>query len=372
MKRKVLFVASIEKHIIRFHLPSMQWFKNRGFEVHVACSGSQPVPVADTVHQVPFERNPFSTKNITAYFQLKALMEKENFAVVHCHTPAPGIISRLAGRKLRKTNGLKMLYTAHGFHFYKGAPLAYWALFYPAEWVAAFFTDGLITINTEDYNFALKKLPVSRVFRISGMGVDEQKFMPISVEERKNVRKELGISDKKWVALYVGEFIHRKNQEFIIRAFHKLKEKIPGLVVLFAGRGELQEKMKGLAASLNIGEDMQFLGFRTDINRIINAADLGLSASRQEGLGLNLIEEMMCGLPVVATEDRGHREIVEQGKNGYLFRQFDTDDFVNKVFDIYSDKQLYRYMSAYAIEVAKKFTLEKSIEGLGLIYEEFI
>jgi len=372
VKKKVLFVASIEKHIVRFHVPSMQWFKDRGFEVHVACNGTQPIPVADTVHQVPFERNPFSFKNITAYHQLKALLKKEQYTLVHCHTPAPAFISRLAGRKLRKTSGLKMLYTAHGFHFYKGASLAYWALFYPAEWIAAFFTDGLITINTEDFNFAEKRLPVPRVFRISGMGVDDKKFLPISHDEKENVRKELGISGKKWVVLYVGEFIHRKNQEFIIRSFHKLKSKIPEIVVLFAGRGELLEKMKDLAASLSIKEDMHFLGFRTDINRVVNAADLGLSASRQEGLGLNLIEEMMCGLPVVATEDRGHREIVEQGKNGYLFRQFDADDFVEKVCRIYADEQLYRFMSANAIETGKKFTLAKSMEELGLIYEEFI
>jgi glycosyltransferase EpsD len=372
VKRKVLFVASIEKHILRFHLPSMQWFKDRGFEVHVACNGTQPVPVADVVHIVPFERNPFSLKNISAFIRLKAVLKKEDFALLHCHTPAAGILSRLAGRKLRKTRGLKILYTAHGFHFYKGAALSFWLLFFPAEWFAAFFTDGLITINREDFDIAKEKLPANRIFRISGMGVDNRNFIPLSPAEKENVRRELGISPDKWVVLYVGEFIHRKNHEFIIRAFKALKTKIPELVVMFAGRGELFEKMKELASTLKIEEDFYFLGFRSDINRVINAADLGLSASRQEGLPLNLIEEMMCGLPVVATDERGHREIVEQGKNGYLFRQFDTDDFVNKVFDIYSDKQLYRYMSAYAIEVAKKFTLEKSIEELGLIYEEFI
>lgn len=350
----------------------MQWFKDRGFEVHVACSGEQPVPVADFVHQIPFERSPFSVRNLRAYRQLKTLMEQEKFHLVHCHTPAAGIISRLAGRTLRKCSGLKMLYTAHGFHFYKGASLIYWLLFYPAEWLAAFFTDGLITINTEDFVFAQKKLPVAKVYRISGMGVDDMKFRPIAAEEKEKVRNELGISGKKWVALYTGEFIHRKNQEFVIRSFQKVKQKIPGFVVLFAGRGELLEQMKELAASLQIGEDMHFLGFRTDINRVINAADIGISASRQEGLGLNLIEEMMCGLPVVATEDRGHREIVENGKNGYLFRQFDTDDFADKLNAIYSDEQLYRFMSLHALETGKKFTLAKSMDELGMIYGEFI
>lgn len=353
-------------------MPSIQWFKDKGFEVHVACNGTQPIPVADKVHQIPFERNPFSFKNFSAFHHLKALMERENFTLVHCHTPAAGFISRLAGRKFRKTRGLKMLYTAHGFHFYKGAPFFYWLLFYPAEWFASFFTDGLITINTEDFNFSVKNLPVSRIFRISGMGVDNKKFNPVSPSEKENLRKELGIFGNKWVILYVGEFIHRKNHEFIIRSFHKLKEKIPEVVVFFAGSGELFEKMKELSFSLNIKEDFYFLGFRTDIEKIVNSADLGISSSRQEGLPINIIEEMMCGLPVVATEDRGHREIVKQGVNGYLFKQMDTNDFVTKVFSIYADKELYNKMAKSAVEMAPTFSLAKSVEELGLIYEEFI
>lgn len=370
--KKVLFVASIEKHILRFHIPSLKWFKDRGWEVHVACNGVAEIPNCDFLHQVDFIRSPFSLGHFKALRQLKAILLQEQFDLVHTHTPMASVLARIACKPFRETGKLKLLYTAHGFHFFKGSPRFYWMTYYPVEKWLAPLTDCLITINTEDYNLAKAEFKALAVTRISGVGVDAKKFKPGGPDVKASIRRELGLPQDAFVIIYVAEFIHRKNHEFILRNAPALKKEIPGIEILFAGRGELMEKMKGLAAEMGVSSFIHFLGFRRDIDHVINAADAGVSSSRQEGLGMNLLEEMMCGLPVVATIDRGHNEFVKTGENGFLFSLNQPHDFVVHLKALASDKILYNTLSAGALQAAGKFNIDSAIAELGSVYEQFI
>jgi glycosyltransferase EpsD len=371
-KRKILFVASIEKHILRFHIPSLKFFYDLGYEVHVACNGKLEIPYATKVHQIDFVRTPFSLKHFHPFIQLSSLFKEVDFELVHCHTAVASIITRIVAQPYRKKRGLKVLYTAHGFHFFKGAPYYYWWLFYPVERFFSRFLDCLITINDEDYQLASKKFHCKDVRRISGMGVDSSRFVKLSVVERERVRIALNLDIKGRIIVYVAEFIYRKNHAFLINAADNLKRLIPDLVILLPGRGVLLEEMKALAKQKGVEDFVYFLGFRNDVNEVLGASDLAVSTSRQEGLGLHLVEAMMCGLPGVASQDRGHREIIDHGVNGYLYEQGDMSGFCNYINLLLTDKTLYESMAVNAQHNAMRFELVKSMGELGNIYRTYL
>ena len=155
--KKVLFTATVDSHILHFHLPYLKLFKDNGYEVHVATNGDEVIPYCDVKHQICIERSPFKVNNIKAIKQLRKIIDKEKFDIVHCHTPMGSVVARIASKNARKNYGTRVIYTCHGFHFYKGAPLFNWIIFYPIEWYLSKYTDTLITINHEDENLARKK-----------------------------------------------------------------------------------------------------------------------------------------------------------------------------------------------------------------------
>jgi glycosyltransferase EpsD len=372
MTKKVLFTASIAKHILRFHLPYLKWFQDHGYETHVACSGEEILPFTNVRYDVPFIRSPFHLGHFKAYKSLKSILEKENFTMVHCHTPMASVVTRLASKKSR-LNGTKVLYTAHGFHFYKDSPLINWLTYYPVEMLLAKDADAIITINQEDYLIAKRKeTKHTRVYKIPGVGVNQKRFFPVSSQEKSDLRTKNGFQPNDFILVYAAEFIYRKNHDFIIDAALTLKEKIPNLKILFAGRGELQQICKDKVLKLKLSDVVHFLGFRNDIDEVFKMSDIGVSSSRQEGLGLNLIEEMMCGLPIVASDDRGHKEIVIHSKNGYLFQQNSIKQFVDYMFKLYMDRSHYEECSLHAIETSKKFELSNSIIEMEKIYEKYL
>jgi len=370
--RKILFVANISKHILRFHIPYLKWFQENGYETHVAANGEEEIPFCNVKHNVPIVRSPFSLKNIKAHKILKKIIEENNFVLVHGHTPMGGVLARTASATSRR-KGTKVLYTAHGFHFFKGAPLKNWLLYYPMEKYLASFSDVIITINEEDYNLLFEKnFNTPSKFTIKGIGVDAGRFSPVSPFRKSELRKQLGYNDSQFILIYVGEFIYRKNHRFIIDSVSKLAQHIPNLKILFAGRGILLEEMKQYAIRKNVNEIIDFLGFRTDIQDIMSISDIGISASRHEGLGLNLAEEMFLGLPIVATEDRGHREMVEPEVNGFLFKQNNSTEFCEYVSMLYQDKDKRERFGKKSIELTQKFSLENAIASMAEIYKKFL
>ena len=200
--KKVLFTATVDSHILQFHIPYLKWFKEQGYEVHVATNGDEKIEYCDVKHKIPFERSPIKINNIKAIFKLKKIIENEKFDILHCHTPMGSVVTRLAAKNARKKYKTKIIYTAHGFHFFKGAPLLNWIIFYPVEKYLSKFTDCLITINKEDYNLAKRKFKSKRIEFVNGVGVDKSKFdFKMSDTEKHELRQSLGLKDDEFVII---------------------------------------------------------------------------------------------------------------------------------------------------------------------------
>ena len=369
--KKILFIASFDNHILVFHIPYLKFFMEKGFTVDVASRGNENIDYCDHKYDVLFDRSPYSVGNYRAYKHLKKLIDSNCYDLIHCHTPMASVLTRIASIDARK-RGTKVLYTAHGFNFYEGAPKINWIFYYPVEWVLSFFTDGLITINGEDYCRAKRLLFAKKKYLIPGIGIREARFRIVDEEDKLKIRKSLDIKVSDFVLLYIAEFIPRKNHRFIIESISMLKERCPDICVLFAGRGRLMEEMKGIVKKYQLNNNVKFLGWVSNIGDYIAISDVGISSSYSEGLGLGLAEEMNCGVPVIATKERGHKELIDHGINGYMYDIDNQDQFVGFVNELYTDVEKRIMFGRNAKEKVKKFHISKSLKCMQEIYDEWL
>lgn len=370
--KKVLFVATITKHITTFHLPYLKMFKEHGYEVHVATDDDAPIPYCDVHHKISIRRNPFKIDNLKAIKQLKRIINEEKFDIVHCHTPMGSVVARLAAKEARK-NGTRVIYTAHGYHFYKGAPLINWLLYYPVEKWLAKYTDTQITITQEDYDLAKKKFKIKDLYLVHGVGLDEEKFnILISNEEKENLKQELKIDDKFVVCTYVAELNKNKNQQLLIKAIKKLKDDNNNVMLLLVGKGKYEQKLLKLIKKLNLEENVKLLGYRSDIVKILSITDIYLASSLREGLPVNVMEAMYMELPIIAVDNRGHRELVQYNENGFLIEQNNAmeknmSSYINLLVN---DKQLREKFGKDSKEKVKEYTMNNVTESMNKIYQK--
>lgn len=333
---KILYCATVRSHIGQFHVPVINALKAAGHEVHAAYhdnSADKPgldLSMLDKVFEVPFERSPYSPQNRMAYKILKKIIDEGNYDIIHCHTPVGGVITRLAARDARK-HGTKVFYTAHGFHFYKGAPKKYWAMFYPVEKLLAKDTDVLITINQEDYDLARKHFKAGKVVKVNGVGVDLSKFHVASEAEKQAARRALGLKPEQFVMLCAADLSYRKNQPMIFRAMARIKDVCPNMVALMPGQPILKEEYEQLCRQLGISEMVQLMGYRRDIDKLLAACDCVISSSRQEGLPMNLIEAAASGRYIIATDVRGNADVVRQSGYGALVELNDDEAMAEEI-----------------------------------------
>ena len=370
--KKVLFISNVLAHIEAFHLPYLAWFKEQGYEVHVMTNAEgRTADFCDKLFDVEIERSPFNIKNIAAIKKAKKIIDSENYDIIHSHTPMGGVVGRLATTNARK-KGTRILYTAHGFHFYSGAPKRNWLLYYTMEKFLAQKTDCIITINAEDYERAKGKFEskTTAVEKISGIGVNIDRFAPVSAEEKDELKKQYGY-EGKFLLIYAAEFIPRKNHRFFIDAAKDLCALHPNIKFLFCGKGELMESMQTYADECGVAEFVDFLGFRKDMPVLYQMSDVLVSASIEEGFGINIIEGMATGMPAVASIVRGHKEMVREGENGFLFDTTSSKQFVDYIDQLYSDSRFYSDMSAGAIRTAQNFSIENSLKQMEAIYKNY-
>ncbi|PKG36544.1 glycosyltransferase family 4 protein [Psychrobacter sp. Sarcosine-3u-12] len=372
VSKKVLFVASVAVHLHAFHRPYLKWFHDQGYEVHVACRGAFSDHNVFKVWNIEFERSPLSLTHLSSLFELRKIINENNYSLITCHTPMASVLSRLASVEARK-KGTRLIYTAHGFHFFKGGSKWSWLTYYPVEVTMSYLTDAIVCINQEDLDIISKNGSSSTdYYLIPGIGVDPSRFEPPSREKKSLLKNSLEISEDAFVMIYVAEFIERKNHRLLIDAIKSLSEKIDNFILLLAGKGILLDEIKQYVADNGIGEQVRFLGFVTDIEKHYQVSDVAISSSRQEGLGINLVEAMMCGVPVIATIDRGHRTVIDHNVNGILCPQNDPASLADAVFEIHQNDQLRFNMSIEAIEKAKKFEIKNSLEAMSKIYDKFL
>ena len=368
--KKVLFTATVDSHILHFHLPYLKMFKEKGYEVHVATNTDDTIPFCDVKHKVSFERSPFKINNLKAIKQMKKILLDNNFDIVHTHTPMGSVVTRLAYKKVRNKVNTRMIYTAHGFHFYKGAPLLNWVLFYPVEKYLSKYTDTLITINKEDYELAKKKFKKCRsVEYVPGVGIDEDKFnFTMTKSEKLELRKSLGLKENDFVLIYPARLDKNKNQGMLIESMAELIKKHKDIHLLLPGEDELNGYYQKMAKEKNVDKNVHFLGYRNDIPRLLKISNVAVSTSKREGLPINIIEAMYVGLPVVATNCRGNRDLIEDGKNGYLVSLNDNDDFIRKIEQIYNSSNTRKKFEKNNLIKINQYILPKISEDMLKIY----
>lgn len=339
---KILIVATVDQHIRHFHLPLIKALVQDGHKVYIASNGQEEFDGITKKYDLPFQRNPFNLDNVTAYRDLKKILDNEKFDVMHVNTPVGSVVGRLAAKHARK-NGLKVIYTAHGFHFFKGAPLKNWAMFYPVERYLMKYTDVLITMNDEDFNRAkemIAKDSKTIIKKINGVGVN-LKWEKLNDNEKENLINQYHLQDSKIITC-VAEISNRKNQVELIEAFNQIsRENELNTKLLLIGGGELIDKLHSKANDLGL-DNVIFTGYQTNVDAFLQITDVLVSTSKQEGLPVNIIEAMAQGLPVVASRIRGHVDLLEEYPNSSLYELGDLDSLCREIYlALHKDKQKY-------------------------------
>lgn len=392
--KKVLMVASVPSMIGQFNMDNIEILHNLGYKVYVACNfEDRTVWTTERVkqfvkelkekdicfRQIDFSRNPSDIKNnCKAYKQLKELVSTQEFSFIHCHTPIGGVLSRIAAHKTHT----KVIYTAHGFHFFDGAPKKNWVIYYPIEKFFSSWTDVLITINKEDYKRAKKMFFAKRTIYMPGVGIDLGKFR---CNKDSHFREKLGIPDNAVLLFSAGELNQNKNHGSVIKALAEILIKIrkKNIYYVIAGQGELKEELQKLINESGLSERVFLLGFRNDIADIYNAADIYILPSLREGLNVSLMEAMASGLPCICGNIRGNVDLIDEMKSscfadgytglggGIFFDPTSVEDIKDKIGKLLLLSNAERKaMGRYNLQKVRKFDkniVEKVIFG---VYEE--
>ena len=370
--RKVMMIATTDNMIWQFMLPHIRHLQEHGNVVECVCArtGFWFDELKEqhnlVVHEIDFGRNPIKFKNIKAYKQLKKLQEERKFDLVYCQQPVGGMMGRLVGKKFK----IPVIYTAHGFHFFKGCPLVNKLVYKPVEKWLSKYTDILITINEEDYQSALK-MKSKKVFKINGIGIDSHK---IKFEDFDKIafRHELGLTENDKVILTVSEINQNKNYISMLETMKILVEKDKSYKFVSCGTGVWKDKIKNFAKELGIEENVIFLGYRKDIGKIMQITDVFFHASYREGLTLSVMEAMSFGLPCVVSNVRGNRDLIVDGKGGFICEPTDAQNFAVKIEYLLNNLEDYRLMGEFNKQESKKYTIEEIKKQLEKIYEAVV
>ncbi len=377
--KKVLLTATVQHHFTAFHLPLIDMLHKNGFTVDVAARDvlggelhKKLEDAVDCLYDIPFERSPFSPKNFGAYKQLKKVINSGEYNAIHCNTPVGGILTRFAARKARK-RGTKVIYTAHGLHFYRGASKLNWLIFYPIEKIfGSLFCDCMITICDEDEANAKKLKLCKKICRTHGVGADSVKFAPCTDEEKLALRESFGFDKSCKICLCTGELNENKNQQMFIKAVPEVVSFCPGFKLLLAGVGDNEENLRTLVKELGVEENVIFLGYRTDIDKLVKTTDFVVSGSFREGLPVNIIEGMLSAKPAIVSRNRGHNELVEDGVSG-VFVPFDDVKKVEQAFiTLCSDEELCKRMGEAALRRSRKYSSQSVEKEIEKIYNEMV
>lgn len=374
MMKKVLMTATVPSMIGQFNMDNLRLLKEEGYEVHIACNFhdrstwtgeriktfvSDMKAMGVKCHNVCFTRSFLKiNEHIRSYRQLCRLFGKHNFEFVHCHTPIAGVITRMAAHKYNTG----AVYTAHGFHFYKGASLLNWLIFYPIELFFSKWTDVLVTITKEDYKRAKKNFFAKSIRYVPGIGVDLKKFRKTPAD-REKMREVFGLSDSDIMLVSVGELNENKNHSAVIRAMSELDSNVHYFI---AGTGHLEENLLELIRECGCSDRVHLLGYRTDVPDILCAADLYILPSLREGLNVSLMEAMASGLPCVCGNIRGNTDLISNGVGGQLCDCTDENSIAEAIKSVLASDR--SEMGKNNRIKVRKFSKEVVSEKMSRIY----
>jgi glycosyltransferase EpsD len=366
--KRVLFVATVvKKHVNAFHIPYLKWFKDNNYIVDVCASNDYKnkddlfIPYCDNYFDYSFSRFPFSLRNFFTFFRLKNLLQKNQYDIIHCHTPVGGVLTRLAHSTKNKA---KLIYTAHGFHFYKGASIFNNLIYYPIEKLLSKKTDLLITMNSEDFNNAIK-FQAKKIVQVNGVGFSVKKINFNELDKIK-LKKILNIPLDHSVVISVGELSKRKNHQLVIKALSKIDEKI---VYIICGEGKLRKKLEKIARRYNV--NLKLLGHRNDVFELIYMADLFVFPSLQEGLPVSLLEAMNSRIPIIASKIRGNIDLLGNVNSGFLVNNNFTD-YSTCIRKVLKEKDSILNVINYNWAKSEEYTIEKVVLEMEKLYQMFI
>lgn len=374
---KVLFISNMSYRITAFATASIAAAHALGLEFyhasnwHYAKQGqieederSFDLKISD----VDIARSPFAfRKNYLAYKQIVKIIRENNIDYIHCNTPVGGILGRLAGKKCKVK---KVIYQVHGFHFYKGAPKKNWLLYYPVEKWLARYTDALITINKEDFEFAKKKIKLrgdGEIYYVPGVGIDTAQYSA-EKSHRESKRAELGIPNDAFLLISAGELNANKNNGVIISAMERLGRS--DIHYVLCGVGELEEQLKTQAEAAGLSKNVHFLGYRNDIRELYSAADCFVMPSYREGLSRSIMEAMSSGLPCIVSKIRGNVDLVKEGKGGYLCNLADVEAYAEAIKNLVDNPTVKEAMSSFNLEKVKEFDSSIVTDEMKKIYSD--
>lgn len=365
---KILYVTTLSNTANAFLIPHIRMLINEGHQVdlafHIVYEVNKEIKdMGCRVYDIPFQRSPKSTRNFEAYKLIKNLIAEEEYDLVHTHTPVASTIVRLACKKKKQ---VRVIYTAHGLHFYKGAPIKNWLIYYPIERYLSKYTDTLITINKEDFNLAKKHFKAKKIEYVPGVGLDIDKFKKIIIN-REVKRKEIEVPKDSTVFLSVGELNKNKNHEVVIRAIARLNN--PNIHYVICGKGELKKYLINLSKELGVSNQIHLLGLRQDVAEIYNIADLFIFPSFREGLSVSLMEAMSSGLPIICSNIRGNVDLIEKNKGGLLFSPNDVEGLSEAIKHIFSRKLLNQF-GKFNENKIREFSLNSVLEEMESIYKK--
>lgn len=367
--KKVLMTSHRTGFANTFNKPLIEMFNREGAEVHYASNGEELAYGCSKDFKLSVQRNPFKFGNVKAIFELKKIVDTEKYDLIHCHTPTGGVVTRLAAIKARAKYGTRIIYTAHGFHFFKGAPLLNWLVYYPIERYMARHTDTLITINKEDYMRAKARFKTNVVY-VPGVGIDKRKInVKMSESQRSELRTSLGLANNAFVILYPAELNKNKNQVLLIEAMQHVAGIRSDIHLLLAGKDTLNGFHKSLVDKYKLAKQIHLLGYRKDIPQLLQVVDLAVSVSRREGLPVHIMEAMCAGLPIVASSCRGVEELVSNNKNGYLISPNNSKELSNAIIHLINSPKLIRSMGVKSERIVQQYSIEEVMKHMVTIYK---
>jgi len=377
-RKKVLMLATTAAMIEQFNKNNILILEEMGYEVHVIGNWKVGNPISDERLEqfkvwleehhgkwfhMDSTRKPYDLRNnITAYKKVVKLIREHKYAFIHCHTPIGSVIGRVAAHNTKT----KVIYTAHGFHFYDGAPFINWLLYYPVEKLLSYWTDTLILINSEDYNRAKQRFHASKIEYVPGVGIDCQQYVN-NFFSPTSKRTELGFGEEDFLIISVGEINKNKNHKVVIKAIAKIANSKVKYII--CGRGNERDKLIELAEENGIGDRVYFLGFRDDISELLHMADLFAFPSKREGLSLALMEAMACKCPVICSAIRGNIDLIDDEKGGYLVPTSYSIKLVEKINILANDVEKCKEMGMYNYNKVINFQIEKVMGEMKKIYE---
>lgn len=321
--KSALFIATVPETISGFLLPFAEHFRSLGWRVDGMAQGisdfSECQQGFDRLWDVEWSRNPLDPKNLlVAAPRIQELIAAGQYDIVHVHTPIAAFVTRFALKNKHKQNELSqtsVIYTAHGFHFHQGGNPLKNLIFLTLEKLAGKWTDYLITINHEDETAAKKHqiLPQDRIYYTPGIGVDTSIYNSsnVTTPEIAKVRQELRLKEEDTLFLCIAEFTANKRHRYILQALRKLNN--TNVHIAFAGDGLLRAEIEKLGTELGLQNQLHFLGFRSDIPVLIRTATAVLLTSKREGLPRSIMEALCLETPVIGTNIRGIRDLLDEG-----------------------------------------------------------